>query len=37
VSRLARSARAHHLLGDLGTQPGVVYLEAGDWGGEEGE
>jgi molybdopterin-containing oxidoreductase family iron-sulfur binding subunit len=33
VSRLARSPRAMHLLGDLGTQPGVIYLEGGDWGG----
>jgi molybdopterin-containing oxidoreductase family iron-sulfur binding subunit len=32
VSRLARSPRAMHLLGDLGTQPGVIYLEGGDWG-----
>jgi molybdopterin-containing oxidoreductase family iron-sulfur binding subunit len=33
VSRLAKSPRAMHLLGDLGTQPGVIYLEGGDWGG----
>jgi hypothetical protein len=33
VSRLAKSPRAHHLLGDLGTLPGVIYLEGGDWGG----
>ena len=32
ASRLARSTRGHQLLGDLGTQPGVVYLEGGDWG-----
>ena len=33
VARLAKSPRAMHLLGDLGTQPGVIYLEGGDWGG----
>jgi len=31
VSRLAESSRANHLLGDLGTLPGVIYLEGGDW------
>jgi hypothetical protein len=35
VSRLAKSPRAHHLLGDLGTQPGVIYLEGREWGGVE--
>jgi molybdopterin-containing oxidoreductase family iron-sulfur binding subunit len=37
VSRLAKSPRAHHLLGDLGTQPGVIYLEGADWGGNAGD
>jgi hypothetical protein len=37
VSRLAKSPRAHHLLGDLGTQPGVIYLEGRDWGGDAAE
>jgi molybdopterin-containing oxidoreductase family iron-sulfur binding subunit len=31
VARLAKSPRAHRLLGDLGTQPGVIYLEGRDW------
>jgi hypothetical protein len=29
VSRLAKSPRAFHLLEDLGTEPKVIYLEAG--------
>jgi molybdopterin-containing oxidoreductase family iron-sulfur binding subunit len=35
AARLARSRRATHLLGDLGTRPGVVYLEGRDWGGPD--
>ncbi len=31
VSKLAEGARASHLLGDLGTLPGVIYLEGRDW------
>ena len=30
VARLARSARALHLLEDLGTEPSVIYLRGGD-------
>jgi Fe-S-cluster-containing dehydrogenase component len=37
VSRLAKTTRAHHLLGDLGTQPGVIYLEGADWGELDGD
>ncbi len=37
VSRLAKSPRAHHLLGDLGTQPGVIYLEGARLGRDEDE
>ena len=35
VAQQARSDRAHHLLEDLGTEPAVVYLKEGDWGGRE--
>jgi molybdopterin-containing oxidoreductase family iron-sulfur binding subunit len=35
VSRLARSDRAFSLLGDLGTDPGVIYLR-GAQDGEDG-
>ncbi|MDX1383492.1 MAG: 4Fe-4S dicluster domain-containing protein [Thermoanaerobaculia bacterium] len=31
ASKLAASPRARHLLGELGTQPGVVYLEDQEW------
>jgi Fe-S-cluster-containing dehydrogenase component len=31
VSRLARSSRGAKLLGELGAQPNVTYLERGDW------
>jgi molybdopterin-containing oxidoreductase family iron-sulfur binding subunit len=31
ASKLASSPRARHLLGDLGTKPGVVYLEDQEW------
>ncbi len=34
VTRLARSPRASRLLEDLGTEPKVVYLSKGEWGGE---
>ena len=30
VARLARSARASHLLEDLGTDPSVIYLRGGE-------
>ena len=30
VSQLARSARAYHLLDDLGTEPSIAYLQRGD-------
>jgi molybdopterin-containing oxidoreductase family iron-sulfur binding subunit len=30
VSRLAHSARAYHLLEDMGTEPSVVYLQRGE-------
>jgi molybdopterin-containing oxidoreductase family iron-sulfur binding subunit len=30
VAQLARSARALHLLEDLGTEPSVVYLRGGE-------
>jgi molybdopterin-containing oxidoreductase family iron-sulfur binding subunit len=30
VSQLARSARALHLLEDLGTEPSVIYLRGGE-------
>ncbi len=31
VSHLAHSKRGSHLLGELGTRPGVVYLSGEDW------
>ncbi len=34
VSRLARSPRASKLLEELGTEPKVIYLGKGEWGGE---
>jgi Fe-S-cluster-containing dehydrogenase component len=33
VARLAQNARAYHLLGELGTNPSVVYLKAVEEGG----
>ncbi|UCC72482.1 MAG: 4Fe-4S dicluster domain-containing protein [Gemmatimonadota bacterium] len=35
VSRLARSGRAYHLLGELNTRPAVTYLREVSRGGEE--
>ncbi len=34
VSRLAQSSRAFRLLEELGTEPKVIYLSKGEWGGE---
>ena len=37
AARMAHSPRARHLLADLGTLPGVVYLEDQEWNpGSEG-
>ena len=33
VSRQAKSRRAFHVLGELGTQPAITYLRGQDWGG----
>ena len=35
VSRLARSGRAYHVLGELNTRPAVTYLKAVSRGSEE--
>jgi molybdopterin-containing oxidoreductase family iron-sulfur binding subunit len=35
VSRLARSSRGTKLLGELGTQPKVTYLQRESWHGAE--
>ena len=37
VSRLAKSNRAFHLLGELGTKPRVIYLKEDDWHGPPSE
>ena len=34
VSRLAQSPRAFRLMEELGTEPKVIYLSKGEWGGE---
>src|SRR3972149_1620904 len=34
VSRLAESPRAFRLMEELGTEPKVIYLSKGEWGGE---
>jgi molybdopterin-containing oxidoreductase family iron-sulfur binding subunit len=34
VSRLSQSPRAFHLMEELGTEPKVIYLSKGEWGGE---
>jgi molybdopterin-containing oxidoreductase family iron-sulfur binding subunit len=34
VARLVQGSRAFRLLEDLGTEPKVVYLSKGEWGGE---
>ncbi|MGD2153397.1 MAG: molybdopterin-dependent oxidoreductase [Gemmatimonadales bacterium] len=36
VSRLARSGRAYHMLGELNTRPAVTYLKAVSRGSEDG-
>jgi molybdopterin-containing oxidoreductase family iron-sulfur binding subunit len=36
VARLAKSPRAQRLLDDLGTQPGVIYLEGAEWSAGSG-